>query len=298
MHPRHASHRAPAFTLVELLVVVGIIVLLVGLLFVSLAQFYRHARQTACLSKQRQIALASAAYAADSDGRFPSPRTDARACAAAPFTMNSWVDTAAAGGFVNGIETTASLEAGRLWNYLNADASAYKSPQDWTDAFTRVRSYSLNAFVGVGERNYNARANDNYDFPSPDHPQTPAAQRGKWFNTTTLAQIPQPARTMCSISEEDSAGYNTHGWIIALHPSDTHAGFGQWLDSPALWNGSRVNISNLDGSIEALDILYDSLREQFESQASSHGLVEGGTRPAFKAMADRMLPGIIDPALQ
>ena len=69
------SNRRNAFTLVELLVVVGIIALLIGLLFTSLGEFRRQAMQTACLSNERQIALASVAYANDSMGRLPSSRT-------------------------------------------------------------------------------------------------------------------------------------------------------------------------------------------------------------------------------
>jgi len=119
------SNRRNAFTLVELLVVVGIIALLIGLLFTSLGEFRRQAMQTACLSNERQIALASVAYANDSMGRLPSSRTDHIGSVGIPIYTNMWVDTEAPSpgpgeppGRIGNKETLTSLKAGALWTYL------------------------------------------------------------------------------------------------------------------------------------------------------------------------------------
>ena len=299
------SNRRNAFTLVELLVVVGIIALLIGLLFTSLGEFRRQAMQTACLSNERQIALASVAYANDSMGRLPSSRTDHIGSVGIPIYTNMWVDTEAPSpgpgeppGRIGNKETLTSLKAGALWTYLGQNPAAYKSPQHTEDTTKRVRSYSLNAFVGCGAGSYANRCSDLWDFPHPEHPTTPPELKKQWYKTVTIAQIPQPSRTMCAITEEDRFGYNLHGWCISIHPSYDHPLFGEWIDSPALWNGSRVNMSYMDGSVEASDILYPSLARQFAIDADTHWVIEGGSRPAFKYISDRVIPGLVKQSLQ
>ncbi len=58
------------FTLIELLVVIAIIAILAAILFPVFARARSKARQSACVSNQKQVCLAQAMYATDYDGRF------------------------------------------------------------------------------------------------------------------------------------------------------------------------------------------------------------------------------------
>jgi prepilin-type N-terminal cleavage/methylation domain-containing protein len=61
-----------AFTLIELLVVIAIIAILASILFPVFAKVREKARQTACTSNEKQLALALLQYVDDNDARYPS----------------------------------------------------------------------------------------------------------------------------------------------------------------------------------------------------------------------------------
>lgn len=75
------SRRRNGFTLIELLVVIAIIAILAAILFPVFAQAREKARQTTCLSNEKQIALGVLQYIQDFDETFPSqpPNTGATA---------------------------------------------------------------------------------------------------------------------------------------------------------------------------------------------------------------------------
>ena len=60
-----------AFTLVELLVVVGILVVLIALLMPALSRARASAQLLRCSTNLRSMAHAAQSYAADHKGRFP-----------------------------------------------------------------------------------------------------------------------------------------------------------------------------------------------------------------------------------
>jgi prepilin-type N-terminal cleavage/methylation domain-containing protein/prepilin-type processing-associated H-X9-DG protein len=70
---RIPERRRGGFTLVELLVVIGIIAVLISLLLPSLNRARENAKQTVCLSNMRQIGLAFVMYNNANNGYFPRP---------------------------------------------------------------------------------------------------------------------------------------------------------------------------------------------------------------------------------
>src|SRR5689334_16599132 len=86
--------RRRAFTLVELLVVIGIVGLLVSLLLPAVAAARRSARDVQCASNVRQLCVALIAYAGANRGMFP-PNDVGR-------TDQIWIRDDCIGPFVQG----------------------------------------------------------------------------------------------------------------------------------------------------------------------------------------------------
>ncbi len=71
MTPRNRHARKPAFTLVELLVVIGIIAVLIGMLLPALSRAREASRRAECLSNLRQVGIAFRFYALDNHDQVP-----------------------------------------------------------------------------------------------------------------------------------------------------------------------------------------------------------------------------------
>ncbi len=269
-HPFN-GHIAKAFTLVELLVVISILGILISLVLVGVARALNASRATVCRGNLRSIGIAANTYSTSNKGVLPSPRTDTPAGWStlksdlndptsnvrddAANTYIGWVRTenisnpsfdSIGGTAPDEYETPVALESGSLYPYIG-NSNTYKSPED---ASNRIRSYSLNAFVGV------MYCNDENDADglAKNHP----------FDTRTISRIQKPAETLLALPEADPTkgqrGWNINGFRgnpdVTMKNSDTGPVYanGKWIDAPALWNAGFINMAMVDGSVTAYQI--------------------------------------------
>jgi prepilin-type processing-associated H-X9-DG protein/prepilin-type N-terminal cleavage/methylation domain-containing protein len=97
-----------AFTLVELLVVIGIIALLVGILLPTLSQAQRAGKDVKCQSNIRQLCASLLNYAAENKGKFPPNINPFTPPGGPPQIQNYWYDRDRIGKYLPNTKVTGT----------------------------------------------------------------------------------------------------------------------------------------------------------------------------------------------
>ena len=130
----------PAFTLIEVLVVVAIIAILAALLLPALSSAKAKGKQVACANHLKQLAIGFKMYAADNEGRLVDNTPENR-------STNDWI----VGNMKLDLDATnqAQIRMGELFPYAN-QPPIYHCPMDLSESRgrSRVRSYSMNGWMG------------------------------------------------------------------------------------------------------------------------------------------------------
>lgn len=225
------------FTLLELLVTIGVIAVLAGLLLPALARAKGRAQATACLNNQRQLTLACLLYVGDYDDALPyNMGEDEIKRLVAQGKYLNWTSSIMNWELDQDNIDSAKLTQGGLGPYVGRVARVYKCPSDnvvsdlqaragWS---SRVRSMSMNAMMGDAGEYSRTGANVN----NPDYQQ--------FFR---LAQVPQPARLFVFIEEHPDS--INDGYF--LNKPDTR----EWTDLPASYHQGGANLTFADGHAEA-----------------------------------------------
>ncbi|HEX5218180.1 MAG TPA: type II secretion system protein [Verrucomicrobiae bacterium] len=147
----NAAHTEPAFTLVELLAVIGTLGILAGLLLPVFNNAKMAAKKIQCINNQREMSKTWLMYADDNNqvvagnGRFYPPSVDAP----------GWVQGAFYYEPNTNLDNLLNPKLAQFASYIK-DAKIYKCPTDRKDhiipetgaVVPRVRSYAMNSFLG------------------------------------------------------------------------------------------------------------------------------------------------------
>jgi prepilin-type N-terminal cleavage/methylation domain-containing protein len=215
LHSRITADRA--FTLMELLIVIAVIVILVALLFPALNGAMEYSRRTTCMNNQRNIIHGCILYSNDNDGYLPYPNWGSNS--------TGWLYGGQKAAGQNPILTPGvdGYPTGLIWKYMGTN-KVYWCPLDQPTAATmanrinKLSSYCLNGAVcdfgglGVGNtfRIAQFHANDIATWEQDE------GSAGFWFNDGS------------NFPNESITHRHKDGAIVSCF--DGHAEYIRWAD--------------------------------------------------------------------
>ena len=219
-------HGGRAFTLVELLVVIGIVAALVALVLPAAGRAREQARSVACLSNLRQMATAALAYTADHNGQFPPSQYSA----VTPTTITS---------FGWDFTRTRPRAAGSAWvvkpGLLWAGPAAGGLGVQQCPSFDAESMSAGDPFTGY-----------NYNTSYVGHGQGEAVEA-----PARVGEVRRPAE--CALFGDGGYAAGANKYMRAPFPNPGDATFhGRYAGTQAFRHRRRTNAAFADGHAESL----------------------------------------------
>ena len=223
----------PAFTLIDLLIVIAIIAILAALLLPALSGARRQGLSVSCLNNTKQLALAWLTYAGDYNDlmvpNWPDPK--------------AWVDAfVPTEHTLSGATNLAHIRSGLLYPYIGSDA-VYQCPAAMKGraaypAVRQVRHYSLEGRMGGATADdqvkYGVIANTDWIL-GPDYPQY-----------SRLSQVKNPSPIEAITFVDESVESVDDGFFCVNATTETN----QWQNSPTVRHGNSGVFAFVDGHSE------------------------------------------------
>jgi prepilin-type N-terminal cleavage/methylation domain-containing protein/prepilin-type processing-associated H-X9-DG protein len=209
----HPRRRSAGFTLVELLVVIGIIAVLVAILLPSLNRAREQSKQVACLSNLRELGNAFTMYLNNNKGYFPRPAADVQ-----PEDWIYWQ------------QPTRDLSDSAIAPYIGnkpTNPNYFRCPSD----------------PNVLNRNYQYSYSANYMILRLDNSYAGAYAAGLTNNTMKITQIRNASNKILLI-DESSATIDDGCWAWLSNRHDRKQ------ESPTNLSAGRGNVNFCDGHAE------------------------------------------------
>ncbi|HXI70985.1 MAG TPA: prepilin-type N-terminal cleavage/methylation domain-containing protein [Verrucomicrobiae bacterium] len=244
--PSRRRNRFHAFTLIELLVVIAIIAILAAMLLPALAMAKRKAQSAACLSNQKQLALAWNMYADDNQGRIINFTTVVNATGDIPWryeqsfipTLPNTIGMSAQDKDVALLQ--AGYKQGGLYQYA-PNVNVLHCPGDLRFNLPYSASPPITGNFAYGSYSGAGGMNGLIYEPLPNGP------------IKKQSGIAHPSERFLWVEENDPRGENLSSWVIKdPNPTSpfTSASFLN-ADGPAAWHGSTSTFNWADGHAES-----------------------------------------------